>query len=178
MADIVYSGSTVFPIGMDVFFNTGIKHLSQLGGVANVLRGISVGGPTDSEGDCPGGRHWQPYLTKSVVEGSPAVPSLELCCGFYRFRWVVRSGSRTIAVNAKQSGSMTGDFRPSLVVKANPNIGINQDLSSSAAAGVGWTTIGPISITATGTDATWVELHNANTASFLIPAYFDHVVVT
>jgi hypothetical protein len=178
MADIVYSGSLIFPIGMDVFFNTAIKHMNPAGGIANVLRGISIGGPTDSEGNCPGGRHLQPYLTKSVVEGSPTIPSLELKSGYYRFRWVVQTGSRTIAVNAKQSGSVTGDLRPSLVVKANPNIGINQDLSSSAAAGAGWTTIGPISISATGTDATWVELHNMNTASFLIPAYFDHIVVT
>lgn len=95
---------------------------------------------------------------KDTVEGDPAQPSLRLSAGYWAFRWTVLTGTRTISVKVKQPANLSP--RPTLVVKANPEIGVNADATGTAAAGTGWVTIGPVTITPTSDGAVWVELHN------------------
>lgn len=147
--------------------------------VIGALRGISLGGPTCVDCDGTFGRHLTPGVTQSMSDGNPSAPCLKLeFPSFWRFRWVVKAGSRTVSVNAKQTGTiLTSSLRPTVVVKANPNIGLNADISGSAVASQGWVTIGPVSFIATTSGVTWVELHNNNTNEGDTPTYFDHIVV-
>jgi hypothetical protein len=178
MADIAFSGSGLtLPIGAEAIYGIIPRTpISSPPGSPSFLRAINLGGPTSTYGDCPMGRNLIRGITQSRVEGSPAVPSLQITYGFWRFRWVVKSGNRTISINTKQSASISP--RPSMIVKANKDIGITQDLSGSAAVSSDWVTIGPVAVTATSTGATWVELWNNQVSSSTDYAYFDHIVVT
>jgi len=141
------------------------------------LQGIFLGGPTSVEGDGTFGRHLQFGVTQSLSEGSPfsQTPSLQVSTpGFWRFRWSVVAGLRSVYVNAKQTNSSQ---RPTIVVKANPVVGLNSDITVAAASGNDWVTIGPATFTATGYGMVWVELWN-NCLTSLTPAYFDHIVTT
>lgn len=141
------------------------------------LQGIHLGGPTSLLGDGTFGRYLQSGVTQSLSEGSPfsQTPSLQLNHpGFWRFRWSVVAGVRSVYVNAKQ---ITGSLRPSVVVKANTAVGLPNDVSGSAGAGSDWVTIGPVSFTSTNTGMVWVELWN-NCQTSLCPAWFDHIVTT
>lgn len=112
---------------------------------------------------------------KNTSEGDPSQPSLELIAnGVWRFRWVVQSGTRGVSVNVKQSVNYSP--RPSIIVKANPDIGVNADVTATAGSGTGWVTIGPANITPSSAGAVWVELHanyDGPTSSF-----WDNVQVT
>jgi hypothetical protein len=154
--------------------------------VQGIIQGLEFSTtPTTMDGAGSFGRHMQTGVNKQTTDGSPSSPSLQLDYpgSMWRFRWVVKAGNRSISVLAKQNS--TGSYRPSIIVKANSNVGINFDLSASAAAGGDWTKIGPISFNVSGSDVVWVELHNNNygvpnmngsLASY--PAYFDHIVAT
>jgi len=144
------------------------------------MQGISLGGPTSINGDGTFGRHMQVGVSKNTISGSPSAPCLSLDIpGMWRFRWVVKPGIRSIYVNTKQVTTiLTSSLRPSIVVKANPDFGLIADVSASAATSQDWVTIGPLSFTATGTGATWVELHNNNVNEFNTPTLFDHIIVT
>ena len=145
---------------------------------AFTLSGIHMGGPTSVRGDTSFGRHMQIGVVKNTTDGNPSSPSLSLLIpGMWRFRWVVKAGTRSISIYAKQNSTGSA-FRPSLIVKANPNVGLNNDISGSAPAGSGWQTIGPVSFTSTGTDVVWVELWNNNLNTISQPALFDHIVAT
>jgi len=151
--------------------------------VAGATRGISFGAPTSME-DGNFGRNMQVGIFKDTVEGSPTQPCLRMDIpGMWRFRWVIRTGARSVSVSAKQNS--TGSYRPSMIVRKNTACGVLTDMSASAAAGAGWTTIGPITFAGTGSEAVWVELRNnnigvANSNGNLVyaPAYFDHIVTT
>jgi len=117
-------------------------------------------------------------ISKNIVDGSPATPCLSVDTpSYWRLRWVVSPGQRTIYILAQQNS--TGSvYRPSLVLKSNPTVGLNSDVSGSAPDGTGWKQIGPVTFTSTGTDVVWVELHNNNYVSSSTPALFDHVITT
>ena len=131
-------------------------------------------------------RQMQIGVGKNTTEGSPTAPSLQLDYpGMWRFRWVVKGSMKTVSVQANQNS--TGSNRPSMVVKANPDVGLFFDISASAADGTGWATIGPLSVTPTGTGSLWVELWNNNTyyptigypdGTVLRPALFDRIITT
>ena len=151
------------------------------------LQGVSWNGDvTTMDGSTTGGKHLQYGVSKNTTDGSPNAPSLQLDYpGSWRFRWTIKGPTRTVSVLAKQNS--TGSYRPSMVVRANKDIGINNDLSASAADGSGWTLIGPISVTPTGTGSLWVELHNNNLVypsigwsdgSVTRPVLFDHITTT
>ena len=147
--------------------------------VVGGLQGISLGGVSDYLGNSFT-RHLQTGVREETVDGDPATPCLALDYpGFWRFRWGVTTalGTRTITIFAKQVSNVTG-FRPSMVVKANPSIGVNSDVTGTAGAGTGWTTIGPLTVTPSGNGVLWVELHNNDTSTFQSTAYFDHIVTT
>jgi hypothetical protein len=139
------------------------------------LRGISLFGPMSWAGGHLG-RQLQAGVSRSNSEGNPAPPSLKLAkAGFWRFRWAVKSGTRTVTVYVKQAANTTP--YPSLTVRANTDIGVNSDASGTSPGGAGWVTLGPVAITPTATGAVWVELWN-NLALDNSPAFFDHIVVT
>jgi len=171
--DVVISASKIdYPMGNTRGLSTQC--------VNGYMQGISLGGPTSINGDAPVGRSLQVGVSKNTVEGNPSAPCLSLDIpGIWRFRWVIKPGIRSIYVNTKQVTTiLTSSLRPSIVVKSNPNVGLNNDISSSAIVSQDWVTIGPLSFAATGTGATWVELHNNNTNEFLTPALFDHIITT
>ena len=154
-------------------------------GVQGAIQGIAFNNPSSIDSSGTFGRHMQVGVNKQTSDGSPTSPCLQLDYpgNMWRFRWVVRPGSRQISVLAKQN-STGSSYRPSLVVKANSTLGINSDLSAAAPASGDWVKIGPISFTTTGSDVVWVELHNNNYATknsnseiMKNPAYFDHIFV-
>lgn len=117
-------------------------------------------------------------VRREDVEGNPAPPCLAIDIpGHHRFRWGVLAGTRTISIDTKQVSNVTGK-RPRIIVKANPEIGVNADVVGDAGAGTGWTTIGPLTVTPTSDGVLWVELWNMDTQTFESPAYFDHLVRT
>lgn len=145
------------------------------------LQGIAMGSYTSVRGDSQGGKHLQIGVTKSISDGFPASPSLMLTVpGSWRFRWAVKSGPRSVYVWAMQNSTGSAN-RPSMIIKSNSEVGLNADLSASAAEGEGWKQVGPINFTATGNGVVWVELHNNyyNPAPPVVSAsYFDHIITT
>jgi hypothetical protein len=114
-----------------------------------------------------------PFGGRNNTEGDPAQPSLQITSGKakWRFRWIVAAGARTLSIKVKQQD--ISEARPTLIVKANPDIGVNADVTETAPAGDGWVTIGPAAITPSSDGAVWVEIWN--NVDGLLPAYFDNV---
>jgi hypothetical protein len=141
-----------------------------------VVQAISIGGPTGSRGSSLG-LHLQNGVSRSDIEGSPDVPSVRLAqVGFWRFLWVAKSPGRyQIQVNVKQVINLPP--RPSLVIKANPDIGLSADVVGDAPDGADWVTIGPLTVNTTVPGATYIELHN-NYAGDYADCFFDHIVET
>lgn len=161
-SELLYSGSNTHGVATQ--------------GVNGYLQGINLG-PTSIHGDSPMGRNLQVGVTQSLTEGLPSPPSLQLDIpGFWRFRWAVKAGARAIYVSAKQDIS-SGSYRPSMIVRNNPQVGLYTDLSGSAASAAGWQQI-PLSFTATGNGVVWVELCNNDTSNYNNPAFFDHIITT
>jgi hypothetical protein len=155
-----------------------MKHI-RMGEQSTVgaLQGICLGGPTSYLSDGSFGRHLQIGVTQSYADGFPSTPCLSLQQpGFWRFRWVVKSGPRAVYVWAQQNSTGSA-ARPSMVVKSNSVVGLSSDLSASAPNGAGWQQIGPINFTATGNGIVWVELHN-NLISARSASLFDHIITT
>lgn len=121
------------------------------------------------------------YLTfgagKDSVVGNPTAPSLALkYASTYRFRWVLHTGVNILYVNCLQAINLMP--RPTVTAKANPDIGINADVSATAPSGTGWVTIGPVSVTASAAGAVYVWLTSNTTSENAAPCYFDHLVAT
>jgi len=139
-------------------------------------QGVSIGGPTSIRGDDSYVRSLQFGVTKSLAEGNPATPVLQLTqVSMWKFRWVVKPGQRRISVRTKQIRYYPG-WRPTMTIKANPNVGLNSDAVITANDNVDWVIMQHV-FTATGTDVVFVELRN-NLFIDGYPAYFDHIVVT
>lgn len=117
-----------------------------------------------------------PSASRNNLEGDPAPPCLQLNAGrdYWRFRWIVETGARTISINVKQTENVSP--RPTLVVKANPDIGVNADVTETAPSGTGWVTIGPAAINPTSDGAVWVEVWN--NIDGILPCYFDNIQQT
>lgn len=141
-------------------------------GCIGALRGICIGGYTSVNSDTTAGVHYHTGVERSNTEGFPTPPSISLLWPtFWRFRWGVKAGTRTLKMYVKQV--LNGDPRPSVKVIANPEIGLNADLEVFAGSSTDWTPI-TVSFTATADGGVWVEMHN-NYGSFADPAYFDHI---
>lgn len=121
-------------------------------------------------------RHLSVGVSKSVSQGMPLTPSLELLeAGFWRFRWAVNSGTRAISIWARQPANV--DLRPALIVKANPDVGLLADVVSVAPSGSGWVHLPDATFVATAAGAVWVELHN-RLISDVSPTWFDYVTAS
>lgn len=172
----VYQGN--YATAGTLLFASGTPSLQLTCSVLNPIK-ISMGEMSSLEYNSTGLRPMVYGMKQNNTEGSPGSPSLELeLPSKFRFRWVVRPGVRTISVMAKQNLTCSiENQRPSIVVKANSNVGLLYDVSGSAQTGSNWVTIGPISFTSTGTDVVYVELIN-NLQYSNQSAYFDHIMVT
>lgn len=118
---------------------------------------------------------FQTFGGKDTTEGDPSQPCLRLDArGYWRFRWSFSSGARSVSISVKQPDNQSP--RPSLIVKANPDCGVNADVTGTAASGTGWVTIGPVNINPSSAGAVWVELH----ANYDAPSecYWDEIVTT
>jgi hypothetical protein len=145
-------------------------------GAVGVIKGISLGMADSWRNGGSYARTLSYGVGKSTVQGDPATPSLQVDFnGFWSFRWVVASGTRTITVRVKQATNQTP--YPSVIVKANAAIGVNSDATGTSAGGAGWVTIGPVTVTPTSAGVLMVELWNNSTHS-KDPCYFDHIVTT
>jgi len=128
---------------------------------------------------------FQVGIREEFVEGNPAPPSLVLTQpGAWRFRWGVTSGAHSIAVFCKQTDNAAP--YPSLVVKANPAIGIAADITGTSPGGASWVTIGPVPVVPSSAGVLWVELWNNFRGNYNLsrttgfpwsPCYFDHIVL-
>lgn len=155
-------------------------------GVIGALKGITLGGPTSYLGDGTFGRHMQTGVTENFDEGNPTAPCLQLTYpGFWRFRWSIKPGLRSIYIQTKQPHFLSGSvpyvnvfYPPTLIVKANSTVGLNTDLIGTAPVEQGWVQIGPVSFTATAVGPVWVELWNNNTNEHNTPCLFDRIIAT
>lgn len=163
------AGSIIFP-----FYH--IKGGRGEQSIIGALQGIAFSGvPTTIDGGGSFGRHMQTGVVKNTIEGNPNPPCLELTYpGFWRFRWIIKSGTRTLYVNVKQPTTLAIVATPTVVIKANPSIGLLYDLSGSVGSAQTWATVG-LSFSASAEGMVWVELHNNNVHEYNTPCYFDHI---
>lgn len=111
---------------------------------------------------------------RDASDGFEEAPSIRLgTLGHFRFRLAISAGPRTVSVHARQP--VSNQPRPRLVVRANHEIGLNQDLAQNAPGGSDWVKIGPLSFTAADTGGVYVELWNPSVGW---PCWFDNVAVT
>ena len=108
------------------------------------------------------------------TEGNPAQPSLRMDSrGVFRMRWKVLPGTRTITVSVKQAVNLSP--RPTIVVRANPDIGVNSDVTETAPGGASWVTIGPATVTPSSAGVLAVELRaNYDGQYQQAPCYWDN----
>jgi len=119
---------------------------------------ISIGGPT-GPGNSSLGWHMQPGVTQSAAEGFPSAPSIALSQpGAWRFRWQVSPGTQTISCYCKQPANASP--YPTMVVRANADLGLNSDVTGTSPGGTGWVKIGPLTVVVTSPGVLWVELRN------------------
>lgn len=109
------------------------------------------------------------------AEGFSSQPSLRLDArGVYSFLWAMTAGARALSISVKQAAN--ADPRPSVVIRANPEIGINADITTVAGSGTGWVTIGPIAVNPAQAGCVRVELrNNYNAMIFTAPCYWDNL---
>lgn len=101
-------------------------------------------------------------------------PSLRIgTWGRYAFRLACSTGAREVTVRTLQPHATAA--RPKLVIRANPDIGLIEPITSTAGAGADWVTIGPVPFTATADGGVWVELWNPQPG--FIPCWFDDLVI-
>ena len=94
---------------------------------------------------------------RDLAEGEPSPPSLHLPKGgVLRFRLPVAPGARAISIRARQPSGILP--RPRMRLLANPEIGLNEDLSAFAPLGDGWVTVGPVTFIATQAGGVVLEL--------------------
>ncbi len=114
---------------------------------------------------------------KSTADGNPAQPSLEMTWGgTFRFRWSVKSGTRTLAIDVKNVLGIQP--YPTLTVKADPSLGVNSDVVGTATSGTGWQTIGPITVSPSSDGVLWVELHSDIKTNNIKTTRWDNIVAT
>lgn len=171
MANVIKGNKAGLAAQFGAVTKSSISSLASIG----VLQGLVLSSGTSLLSDGTFGRHMQVGALKNDTEGNPTFPSLQLDIpGFWRFRWVVKPGVRSIQINAKQAAN--GTPRPTMVVKANSAVGLAADLTGTAGSSTGWVVIGPLSFTCTVIGVVWVELHNNYYGQYNTPCYFDHRV--
>ena len=100
------------------------------------------------------------FGSQNTSDGSPSQPCLEFkdANGLFRFRWAVKSGSRTLSIKVANITGLTP--YPTVTIRANVAIGVNADVVGTAIAGTGWQTIGPLSVSPSSDGVLIVELYS------------------
>lgn len=108
-----------------------------------------------------------------VGTGNP-LPSLRMdAAGVWSCFVPVVSGDNTITVDVMQAANASP--RPTMVLKANTEVGVNTDQTGTAGSGTGWVTI-TVPITATAEGVLQVELHNNLARQYgTAPCYWDNL---
>ena len=178
MTDVVFTDTGPIPT---VEVNSGAKS-----SVVGWLKKIHLGGMTGPHDSV----HGSPLLagvSRYNLDGSPAAPCLLMRQpGYWRFRWGVEAGNRTISIRVKQVANV--EPFPSLVLKANPAVGIDADIVEVSDGGAGWVTI-TSSFLCIAAGVIWVELRNNCTSIYspananltgnpAEPAFWDHLVTS
>jgi len=131
-------------------------------------------GPSSWDGTNTSERHFQLNARRDDTEGTPSPPCLALdSWGFWRFRWAVGPGNRSLTCFAKQVSNVAN--RPSIVLKTNTSVGLNADVTAVMGSSADWISA-TASFVATGTGMVWVELHN-NCLGIPDTCYFDRISV-
>lgn len=153
----------------------GVKGNNSATAIIGAIKGICLDcmtGPTFSTL----GQHLNFAVTKSVSQGTPSAPSLAIAGPtLWQFRWQIRVGTQTIRCAVLQASNTTP--RPTMTIKANPDVGLNADVVGTAPGGTTWVTIGPLSVTASAVGVVLVQLSNNKVDSY-DTAYFDLIVAT
>lgn len=100
------------------------------------------------------------HLSQNNNDGFPSAPCMQMngAHSFF-FEWPVSSGARTLSVSVKYRPDNGLGNRPKLIVKANPDVGVSSDVITEATSGANsWSTIGPVSITASANGVLLCEL--------------------
>jgi hypothetical protein len=120
---------------------------------------FDMAGPNSGTGGAHGGWGNQLGVLRESVQGNPSAPSTALRQpGAWRFRWQISTGTQTLSCYVRQPAN-AAPF-PTIVVKANPSIGVASDITGTSPGGASWVKIGPVSVVATSSGVVWVEMHN------------------
>jgi hypothetical protein len=101
---------------------------------------------------------WFHKTQRDDAAGSPSAPSqVQHGFGYLKQMLVpVTAGAWTIAIDCKMGTDPGASLRPQLVVKANPEVGLQNDLVVTATAGTAWQTLSAgWTATATGVVEVW-----------------------
>jgi hypothetical protein len=110
---------------------------------------------------------------RSDTEGSPAPASMNLAVrSALRSRANVKAAARSMRIDVKQAVNLIP--HPTLVIRRNPAVGLEEDVTATASAGTGWVTI-TASFTAAADGAVWFEPGNNLDGHF--PCHFDNLVL-
>ncbi len=161
------------------FIVTAAKGTTLAGAGGMGLDGIVISGALSSHtGTDTAQRDLQFGAAYEAVEGTPSPPSIALFYpGFWRFRWVVGVGARSLTVYTKQASNVVGG-RPSVTLKANASTGLLVDTTTTAGSSTGWIAM-TVSFTCTAVGVIWVELTNNCMLGQqdLCICYFDRISV-
>lgn len=137
--------------------------------VVGVLKKISTGGA--SESDLTVG------LGKNVADGSPAPPCLEMDRKTnYDIFWPIEPNvANTFTAKVKQP--VIASLQPRVTIIADASLGVNADVTGTAAASTGWVTIGPLTVNPTSAGVLLVRLENRSMDQDP-RSYWDCVVVS
>jgi hypothetical protein len=117
------------------------------------------------------------YLVLGGRENSEgnAAPCLRMDApGSWSFWWPVDAGTIELTCDVRQAVNLSP--RPRITIKANPDIGVNSDVTGEAPSGTGWVTIGPLEVSPTGTGALRVILEARHEGQDgVVPCYWDNI---
>ena len=151
---------------MAIFAVIGCKGKASISGVQSINIGGSLPQNTLTFG-----------AGEYFADGTPSPPSLFMQYpSYFRFKWIVQTGTRTIQVSCKQDINLTP--RPSMIVRANVSLGVPADVSATAPSGTGWVIVGPVTITATTMGLLYVDLLSNGSAENANPCLWDNIVST
>lgn len=176
---IVFGNTKILPLNPIIITPIAKNTMPNLGSSMGAIHAINLFTPTSIYSDSTYGLSLIYGVTRSYEEGNPNPPCLEISQpSMWRFKWTVGGGDRTISIKCKQATNSISSSRPSMIVKANPSVGLYNDISGSAPSSTDWVTIGPISFTSIGSGSLNVELYNNSNTVDQSSAYFDHITAT
>lgn len=176
---IVFGNTKILPLNPTTINPITKNTVPNLGSSMGAIHAINLFTPTSIYSDSTYGLSLIYGVTRSYTEGSPESPCLEMSQpGMYKFKWSVSTGVRTFSINCKQASNSVSASRPSVTIKANPDIGLYNDITGSASPSTDWVVIGPLSFSASNKGCLTVELYNNSNTVNQSSTFFDHINAT